>query len=103
MASSGSAWARRLHLKWRADGRKNQAASVAENNVKSLGSLKIGASGPIGTGGDRAQGRDRKPSPSIEREGTICEYMEVMQILLGSSDNALLINASQAICNMTRP
>jgi hypothetical protein len=66
-----------------------------------LGSLEIGASGPIGIGGDRAQGRDRKPGTSIEREDAICEYMAIMQILPGASDNAQLINASRVICNMT--
>ena len=35
------------------------------------------------------------------REGAICEYIEIMQILPGSSDNAPLINASRAICKMT--
>jgi len=52
-------------------------------------------------GGDRAQRRDRKPGTSIEREDAICENMEIMQTLPGASDNALLINASQMICNMT--
>jgi len=37
------------------------------------------------------------------REGAICEYDEIMQILPGSSDNALLINASEAFCNMPAP
>ena len=37
---------------------------------------------------------------SIEREGAVCEYIEIMQILPGSSDDAWLINASRAICNM---
>jgi hypothetical protein len=63
--------------------------------------LKIGASRPIGSGGDRAQARDRKSRTSIEHAGAICEYMEIMQISPGSSDNALLINASRVICNMT--
>jgi hypothetical protein len=66
-----------------------------------LGSLEIGASGPIVTGRDRAQRRDRKPGTSIEREDAICENMEIMQILPGASDNALLINPSSVICNMT--
>jgi hypothetical protein len=34
------------------------------------------------------------------REGAICEYIEIMQILPGSSNDALLINASRAFCNM---
>jgi len=36
----------------------------------------------------------------IGRGRSICEYDEIMQILPGSSDDAQLINASQAICNM---
>src|ERR1700692_3833151 len=35
------------------------------------------------------------------REGAICEYIEIMQILPGSSDEAALINASRAFCNMS--
>jgi len=35
------------------------------------------------------------------REGAICEYIEIMQILPGSSGNALLINASGAFCNIS--
>ena len=35
------------------------------------------------------------------REGAICEYIEIMQILPGSSDDALLINASRVNGNMT--
>ena len=61
----------------------------------------IGTSGPIGTGGNSAQ-EARVPGESIERGRTICEYIEIMHILPGSSDNALLINASWVICNMTR-
>jgi hypothetical protein len=37
---------------------------------------------------------------SIGREGAICEYIEIMQIPPGSSDDAVLIDASRAICNM---
>jgi hypothetical protein len=37
---------------------------------------------------------------SIGRGRSICEYDEIMQILPGSSDNAVLINASRAICNI---
>jgi hypothetical protein len=65
-----------------------------------LGSLVIGTSGPTGTGGNGAQ-EARSPGESIERGRTICEYIEIMHILPGSSDNALLINASPLICNMT--
>jgi hypothetical protein len=35
------------------------------------------------------------------REGAICEYIEIMQILPGSSGNALLINASRPFCNIS--
>ena len=42
-----------------------------------------------------------RSSKSIGRGRAICEYIEIMQILPGSSDNALLINASRVICNMT--
>jgi hypothetical protein len=52
-----------------------------------LGSLVIGTSGPIGTGGNGAQ-EARSPGESIERGRTICEYIEIMHILPGSSDNA---------------
>jgi len=34
------------------------------------------------------------------REGAICKYIEIMQILPGSSDDSRLINAKAAICNM---
>jgi hypothetical protein len=36
----------------------------------------------------------------VGREDAICEYDEIMQILPGSSDDAPLINASRAFCNM---
>jgi hypothetical protein len=65
-----------------------------------LGSLEIGTSGPIGAGGNGAQ-EAQSPDESIERGRSICEYIEIMQILPGSSDNAQLINASRLICNMT--
>jgi len=55
-------------------------------------------SGPIGAGG---QQRDQTSSISIGRGCAICEYIEIMQILPGSSDNAPLINASALICKMT--
>jgi hypothetical protein len=60
--------------------------------------LGIGTSAPIGAGGDRAQPRDRKASSGIGREGAICECDEIMQILPGSSDKALLIDSSRMIC-----
>jgi hypothetical protein len=37
---------------------------------------------------------------SIGRQGAICEYIEIMQILPGSSDDAPLVNTSQDFCNM---
>ena len=37
---------------------------------------------------------------AIGRGRAICEYDEIMQILPGSSDEALLINPSAAFCNM---
>jgi hypothetical protein len=37
------------------------------------------------------------------REGTICEHIEIMQILPGSSDDPLLINASCAFGNIPAP
>jgi hypothetical protein len=37
---------------------------------------------------------------SIGRVGAICEVDEIMQILPGSSDDARLIDASPAFCNM---
>ena len=36
------------------------------------------------------------------REAAICEYIEIMQILPGSSDDSRLINANAAICNIDR-
>jgi hypothetical protein len=42
----------------------------------------------------------RASDTGFGREGAICEYIEIMQILPGSSDNPVLINASRAFCNM---
>jgi hypothetical protein len=39
-------------------------------------------------------------SRGIGRGRAICEYDEIMQILPGSSDNALLINASSVFGNI---
>ncbi|MEH2562607.1 hypothetical protein [Bradyrhizobium sp. AZCC 2289] len=58
-------------------------------------------SGPIKAGGRRGQQCDRKSSTDIGRGRAICEYIEIMQILPGSSDDALLINASRVNGNMT--
>src|SRR6267378_5060850 len=60
----------------------------------------IGTSGPIDAGGGRPQWARQASGISIEREGAVCEYIEIMQILPGSSDDAWLIDASRAICNM---
>jgi hypothetical protein len=51
-------------------------------------------SGPIKAGDGGLQRPEQASSMSVGREGAICEYIEIMQILPGSSDNALLINAS---------
>ncbi|MET3840141.1 hypothetical protein ABIE49_002219 [Bradyrhizobium sp. OAE829] len=61
----------------------------------------IGTSGPIRAGEKWPQRPDTASSIGIERERAVCELDEIMQILPGSSDNALLINASRVICNMT--
>ncbi len=90
--------ARRLHLMDARAAERRMHASLKIGN--SLGSLGIGTSGPIGTGEKSAQ-EARSPGESIERGRTICEYIEIMQILPGSSDNAALINASRTICNIT--
>jgi hypothetical protein len=60
----------------------------------------IGTSGPIDAGGIGLQRPKRASSIGIGRGRAICEYDEIMQILPGSSDNPLLINASLAFCNM---
>ena len=99
MASSGTASrARRLHLMDAlvATGRTHASLKL----VTRWESLEIGTSGPIDAGEKSAQ-EARSPGESIERGRTICEYIEIMQILPGSSDNALLINASRVICNIT--
>ena len=48
------------------------------------------------------KGPKRASSMGFGREGAICEYDEIMQILPGSSDDAVLINASRVICNNQR-
>jgi len=45
-------------------------------------------------------GPERTSSKSIGRGRSICEYDEIMQILPGSSDNTVLINAPLVICNL---
>jgi hypothetical protein len=71
-----------------------------------------GMSGPIAADGggplERDQiarqsikgGPERTSSTSIGRGRSICEYDEIMQILPGSSDNTVLINAPRVICNL---
>jgi hypothetical protein len=41
-------------------------------------------------------------SMSIGREGAICEIEKIMQILPGSSDDAVLVSTSQDFCKMAR-
>ena len=41
-------------------------------------------------------------SMNVGREGGICENDKIMQILPGSSDDAVLVNTSQDFCNMAR-
>jgi hypothetical protein len=52
---------------------------------------EIGTSGPIDADGGSPQRARRASSIGFGREGAICEYIEIMQILPGSSDDALLI------------
>jgi len=40
----------------------------------------IGTSGPIDAGGVRPQWARQASGMSIEREGAVCEYIEIMQI-----------------------
>jgi hypothetical protein len=63
--------------------------------------LKIGTSGPIDAGGNGPQRATRASDTGFGREDAICEYIDIMQILPGSSGNALLINASGAFCNIS--
>jgi hypothetical protein len=46
------------------------------------------------------EGPERTSSTSIGRGRSICENDEIMQILPGSSDNTVLINAPPVICNL---
>jgi hypothetical protein len=64
------------------------------------GSVTIGTSGPFDAEGNGLQRLEHASSKGIGRGRSICEYVEIMQILPGSSDDALLINASPAFCNM---
>src|ERR1700730_10527721 len=67
------------------------------------GKKEIGTSGPIDADGNGPQRARQASSIGFGREGAICENDEIMQILPGSSDNGLLINASWAFCNMPAP
>ena len=101
MASSGYASrARRLHLMDARAAAGRTHASLKETLLtrwEAWGSGRQARSMPAEDGAQEA----RSPGESIERGRTICEYIEIMHILPGSSDNALLINASQLICNIT--
>jgi hypothetical protein len=61
---------------------------------------KIGTKGPIDADGGHPQRVSGVSSIGFGREDAICEYIEIMQILPGSSDDWRFINASAAICNM---
>jgi hypothetical protein len=56
------------------------------------------AAGPIDAVGKRRQ--KAKQEFGFGRAGAICEQDIIMQILPGSSDNAVLINASSRFCNI---
>ena len=58
-------------------------------------------SGPIDAGGIGPQRAARASKNSFGREGAICEYIEIMQILPGSSHDSQLIDASREFGNMT--
>jgi hypothetical protein len=60
----------------------------------------IGRSGPIDAGGDGPQRATQASGMGVGRGRAICEYDEIMQILPGSSDEAVLINATTAFCNI---
>src|SRR3981189_1850323 len=64
------------------------------------GKKEIGTSGPIDADGNGPQRARQASDMGSGREGAICEYDEIMQILPGSSDDALLINASRAFGNI---
>ena len=75
-------------------------AGVAEKCRWLREAKKIGTSGPIDADGVGLQKPEQASSRGIGRGRSICEYDEIMQIPPGSSDDALLINASSALCNM---
>jgi hypothetical protein len=57
-------------------------------------------SGPIAADETGPQRAARVSGICSEREGASCEYIEIMHILPGSSDDTPVIDAPQAICNM---
>jgi hypothetical protein len=71
-----------------------------------LEDLEIGKSGPIDADGNGPQGAKQASSMNTEREGAVCELIEVMQILLGSSVDAgaykCVIVILQPDCLVTR-
>jgi len=75
-------------------------AGVAEKCRWLREAKRIGTSGPIDADGVGLQRPEQASSRGIGRGRSICEYDEIMQIPPGSSDDALLINASSALCNM---
>jgi hypothetical protein len=101
MASSGYAHAHAGSIWTTRDGIKpnRSVVKLTGNSLGSFGDRET--NGPIDARGVRPQ-RARQPSGmGTERGRAVCEVDEIMQILPGSSDNALLINASRANCNMT--
>jgi hypothetical protein len=60
-------------------------------------------SGPIDADGGGPQRVTGASCMSFGREDAICEYIEIMQILPGSSDEAVLINASRTFGNISTP
>src|SRR5258706_11592711 len=63
---------------------------------------KIGTSGPIDADGGGPQRARQASGMGFGRAGTICKYIEIMQILPGSSDNAALINATRTFCKLAQ-
>jgi hypothetical protein len=80
-------------------GGKKPNAGVVENISERWGSGGIGALNPTGAGENGSYEPDTASSESIGRGRAICEYDEIMQILPGSSNDRLFINASRMICN----
>src|SRR6266700_6092196 len=64
------------------------------------GRFGIGTSDPIDAVGERPQRAKQASSMGFGREVAICELDVIMQILPGSSDNEMLINASTRFGNL---